>query len=210
MTSQRWLAGILAGMCLMAVNAAYALVDITDETVDQAIAYGIDNGGSGLSYLLGNNWIEGPNGMLINIYSPFMMIAAKAAKGGYASPANKEDVKSAKKRYYRTIRDFVDPKKKDQVKFSVALYGNSPEFGGQYTAWIEGIGRGKEFRLKPVRQVRDKIADPVTYGTGRGYEAINAYYFNISDLLMMDTFKFYVQQGTEEPTVFNIVNANIK
>lgn len=206
---QWFLTAVLAMLC--SVQPAFALVDITTETVNQAIEYGINNAELGLANLLGDNWIEGPDGMLINVYSPFMVIAAKVAKGGYAIPAKAQDIKAARARYNRTIRDFVDENKPDLVKFSVSLYGDTPEFAGKASAWIEGIGRGKEFRLKPTKQLRDKIANPSRQGLGNSYEAINAYYFNIKDLLNMDKFRFYIQPDpVSEPIVINIVTNNIK
>jgi len=197
---------LLIGL-LASGNAAFALMKMDSHTVDAALVYGMQNQKLGLSDLLGPNWIEGDNGSLLNVYSPFMMLATKAAKAGLAKNPSKSDLEKARHRFGREVAFYTDTKNKVQVKFAVSFYGDTPEFAQAYKAKIVGFGRGKEFELTPAKQILDQKADPVQGGqSGSAYEAINAYYFNMADLENLQEFKLVVQSPTGQPLEFRMKN----
>lgn len=67
---------------MMTLPSAQALIKMDAEGINLALKYGMQNSGMGLYSILGGNWIEGPGGALLNIYTPFMMLATEAARGG--------------------------------------------------------------------------------------------------------------------------------
>jgi hypothetical protein len=195
---------------LMSGNAAFALMKMDSHTVDAALVYGMQNQKMGLSDLLGPNWIEGQNGALLNIYSPFMMLATKAAKAGLSKNPSKSDLEKARKRFGRDVAFYSDTKNRLQVKFALSFYGDSPKFAQDYHAKIVGFGRGKEFELKPAKQILDQVADPVDGGKGgAAYEAINSYYFNFSDLENLQEFKLVVESPHGQPLEFRLNNERL-
>jgi hypothetical protein len=208
----RWAAAALlsvsiaAGLCLGPVAPALAWIKPDPpNSVNAALVYGMKNQKLNLSTLLGDNWVEGENGALLNVYSPFMMLATKAAKAGLSTKPTKSDLEAARKRFARDVKFYSDPQNRFMVKFAVAFYGDNPEFAKEYSARIVGFGRGKEFNLKPEKQTLDQLADPVSGGASGGkYEAINAYYFAFSDLLDVDEFKLQLTSPNGPPVVFKM------
>lgn len=204
---------VAGGLLLMLASAnapALALVKMETKSINAALVYGMKNQRAGLSDLLGPNWIEGSNGALLNVYSPFMMIATKAAKAGLSRNPSKSDLEKARKRFGREVAYYSDPKNRIQVKFSVSFYGDSPAFAKSYMAKIVGFGRGREFELKPAKQSLDIQADPVSGGqSGASYEAINAYYFNFADLENLQEFKLVLQSPSGPPVEFNMKNERL-
>jgi hypothetical protein len=190
--------------------SALALVKMESRTIDAALVYGMQNQKYGLANLLGPNWIEGENGALLNVYSPFMMLATKAAKAGLSSNPGKSDLKKARNRFGRDVAFYADPKNRLQVKFAVSFYGNTPDFAKTYMARIVGFGRGKEFELKPIKQILDQKADPVQGGvSGAAYEAINSYYFNFAELEDLQEFKLVLQSPSGPPLEFRMKNERL-
>jgi hypothetical protein len=194
----------------MSVAPAHALVKMETKTINAALVYGMQSQKSGLSALLGPNWIEGENGALLNVYSPFMMLAAKASKSGLSARPAKSDLEKARNRFGRDVAFYADPKNRLQVKFAVSLYGDTPDFAKGYSAHIVGIGRGKEFDLKPIRQMLDQIADPLSGGqSGSAYEAVNSYYFNFADLENLEEYRFVLESPRGQTLTFRINNEHL-
>ncbi|MEM0952432.1 MAG: hypothetical protein AAGI66_09880 [Cyanobacteria bacterium P01_H01_bin.74] len=172
-------------------SVGYTIIPMNSENIDAALVYGMKNRGAGLYTLLGPNWIEGKEGALLNVYSPFMMLASKAAKAQFSRNPTKEDLKKARKRFRRDVAYFSDDKNPITVKFAVSFYGPSETFATQYAARIIGFGRGKQFELKPDKERRDKIADPTSGSITQEtlFSAINAYYFKLSKLTSLEQFE---------------------
>lgn len=187
------------------MNPASAIIKMDNQSIDAAIVYGIKNQKASLSTLLGPNWIENEDGALLNIYTPFMVLATKAARGGFPSNPTKSDLKAARKKYGKYVAFYSDPQNRLEVKFAVSFYGNSPTFAKSYEARIEGFGRGKDYKLKPVKRYLDQIADPVKNGlTGGQYEAVNSYYFHFNDIANMEEFKLIMESPNGPPISFRI------
>jgi len=204
---QLWTASVLTVLLTLAVpGSAHAWIKPDPpHSVNAALVYGMKNQRLSLSNLLGDNWIEGGNGSLLNVYSPFMMLATKAAKAGLSSNPSKSDLEEARKRFARDVKYYSDTQNRFLVKFSVAFYGDTPDFAKTYYAKISGVGRGKVATLKPEKQNLDQIADPVDNGpSGAHYEAINAYYFLLSDLMNLDEFKLQLESPTGQPVEFSM------
>jgi hypothetical protein len=191
-------------------HPALAIVKLEPKTIDAALVYGMRNQKLGLSSILGPNWIEGENGALLNVYSPFMMLATKAAKAGFSTNPSKSDLDKARKRFAREVAFYSDAKNRQQVKFAVSLYGDSPAFAKGYMAKIVGFGRGKEFEIKPAKMNLDNVANAVTGGqSGASYEAVNGYYFNYADLENLDEFTLLLESPTAPPVQFRMKNAKL-
>ena len=209
----RWGAFVLLLLfsALTLTGSGWAWVPINPpQSVNAALVYGMKGSRLNLSILLGDNWIEGENGALLNVYSPFMMLATKAAKAGLSTKPSKSDLDEARKRFGRDVAYYSDTKNRFQVKFLVSFYGKTPDFAKTYSAHIVGSGRGKEFNLKPVKQRLDQIADAMNNGlSAGGYEAINAYYFNFSDLQEMEEFKLQLDSPSGPPLEFRMKSARL-
>lgn len=206
--SARWFSlGLALSASVVLALPGWALTRMDAAGVNKALRYGMTQSGMGLMTLLGGNWQEGQEGTLLNIYTPFMVLAAKAARGGYPNSPTDDDVKNARKRYAKTIATIQDLKNPALVKFSVALTGEASDFAGFLKARIEGTGRGRTFLLRPTRQLPQKVATPVPNATIRPYEAINAYYFPLDTLMNMDAFRLILEDPRTpqaEPLVFRI------
>lgn len=193
------LATCLLGLTLISnltIQSAQALVKVeSTESVTKAVKYGIKKKGVGLAILLGPNWVEGQDGTLLNIYTPFMLLATQATKKGIDGTSDKE-IKEAKKRMARVISQTLDPHYPQEIKFSIAIYGDKPNFGTQYTASIEGEGRGRSVVLKPSKVIPDKIANQNTDASV--FEAINAYYFRFSEIENLETLRFIIRSPQDE------------
>lgn len=198
---------LLGAMMLLSatLNPAQALIKMESKTIDAALVYGMQNQKLGLAALLGPNWVEGDNGSLLNIYSPFMMLATKAAKAKLSDNPTKSDLKKAREKFGREVAFYSDPKNRVQVKFAVSFYGNSPEFAKGYSARIVGFGRGKEFDIKPAKQLLDLKADPA----GTLYEGINSYYFNFADIENLQEFRLVLESPNGEPVSFRLKNEKL-
>jgi hypothetical protein len=175
------------------------------KSVNAALVYGMKSQRLSLSNLLGDNWIEGENGSLLNVYSPFMMLATKAAKAGLPLKPAKSDLEKARTRFARDVMYYSDTKNRFLVKFAVSFYGNNPDFAKNYSARIVGFGRGKDFNLKPEKQHLDQVADAITGGQSGGeYEAINSYYFVFSELADLDEFTLKLESPSAPPLEFRM------
>lgn len=188
---------------------APALVKMDKESIDLALKYGMQNQTMGYRNLLGGNWIEGKDGVLLNIYTPFMMLAAKTYHGGFPEEPSDTDMKKARDKYARLVTNFTDPKYKKEVKFSVAMYGDDPVFAAGYRAKIKGFGRGKIFVLNPTRQYPQKEAAFDTEASSRPYEAISTYYFSFDDISILDDYTFILEDGVHPTIEFKVQNDSI-
>ncbi len=195
---------------LFAVAPASAMYKMETKTINAALVYGMRNQKLGLAALLGPNWVEGDNGALLNIYSPFMVLATKSARGGFPLKPSKSDLEEARKKYAKWVAHYSDPKNKPEVKFAINFYGKSPTFAKTYSARIVGFGRGKEFTVKPSKQHLDEIADPVVNGQSHGqFEAINSYYFRFPDIEDLQEFRLILESPNGETLVFRLNNEKL-
>jgi hypothetical protein len=189
---------------------AHALVKMETKSINAALVYGMQNQKLGLANILGPNWIEGDGGSLLNIYSPFMALATKAAKAGLPIRPAQSDLEKARKRFARDVAYYSDSKNRFKVKFAVSFYGQTPDFAKSYSARIHGIGRGKEFTLAPTKQILDQIADPVTGGReGSTYEAVNGYYFDFVEIQDLQEYELTLQSPKGPTLVFRINNERL-
>jgi hypothetical protein len=186
---------------------AKSLVRMDNQSIDLALKYGMQNQNMGFSTLLGPNWIEGPKGMLVNVYSPFMLIAARAAQSGLPEAPTDKDIAMARNKLGKYIRDFRDPQIRHKIKFSVSFYGDTPDFGSKTSVYIEGFGRGKSFKLTPVKEIRDLKANLVNpQVASQKYEAYNAYYFDFDAIAVLEEYTLVVEQPGQSPVEFRIQN----
>ncbi len=194
----------------LAALPAVALEKIeSTQSINRAILHGARHQDAGLFALLGPNWLEGSNGALLNIYSPFMMIASRATRKDLPAEPTSEDYKKARKSMGRLLSQLTDPKEKQEVKFSVSFYGKTPDFASKYRARIHGFGRGQEVDLEPVRQFRDKTADLVSNSRDEAYSAINSYYFRFDELEPLDEYEFILENPAGDRIVFRVNNRQI-
>lgn len=244
---------------LMTALPASALLKMETKTINAALVYGMKHQKEGISSILGNNWVENGEGALLNIYSPFMMLATKASRAGLSSRPTSSDLQQARKRFGKEVAFYSDTRNRLTVKFAISFYGPTPDFAKTYYARIEGIGRGKSFEVKPSRQALDQIADPIgkrtgaTYtplppvgstpadnttvetptnpdplaepGSANGtkpaassqpviatapapplYEAINAYYFHLADIVDLQEFQLILESPKGPPLTFRLNN----
>jgi hypothetical protein len=197
-----------AALCALVLGAALpagAIIRLDSKSIDAALVYGMKHQKLGLSTLLGPNWVEGTDGALLNVYSPFMMVASKAAKAKFPMNPSKSDLKKAREKFGKEVAFYSDPKNRQQVKFSVSFYGNSLEFAKEYHARIVGFGRGKEFDIKPHKEILDQKADPA----GNLYEGINAYYFNMADIEDLQEFRLVLESPKGNPVTFRLRNEKL-
>ncbi len=209
------LAALLVSTLALATPAANALVPVDAKGINQAVRYGMERGHYGLSELLGPNWMERADGTLLNIYTPFMMIAANVAKGGHPANPTPKEIKKAHKMHSRVIRSMTNIRYQSEAKFVLSLYGDSNKFQRTIAAKIEGIGHGKTFTLKPSKRIIGRFAQPIDGDkkTATQWEGVNAYYFPMKTLLHLDeydiTFYDYAEDSTMEPISFHINNNRI-
>jgi hypothetical protein len=134
---------------------------MSTKAVNAALVYGMKNQKIGISNLLGANWVENADGALLNVYTPFMMIATKASRAKLSQNPSPSDLERARKHFARDVAYYSDANNRHMVKFAVSFYGDSPTFAKYYSARIVGIGRGQNYTLKPEKQILDQIADPL-------------------------------------------------
>lgn len=201
------LLALALSMLVFGGASAHAILKMDNKTVDTALIYGMQNKKMGISALLGPNWVEGENGTLLNIYSPFMMLASKAAKGDFANSPTKADLLAARKKYGKDIAFYTDDRNRVMVKFAISFYGDNPDFAKAYTAKIVGFGRGREFDIPTAKNALDLKADPVD--GGKMYEAINSYYFLFKDLENLQDFQLVVESPSGPPLTFRLNNEKL-
>jgi hypothetical protein len=152
---------VFAFLILGSNGQSFAVIDMSTKAVNAALVYGMKNQKLGISNLLGANWVENADGALLNVYTPFMMLATKASRAKLPQNPAPSDLDRARKHFARDVAFYSDPNNRIMVKFSVSFYGDSPSFAKYYSARIEGIGRGQNYTLKPEKQLLDQVADPL-------------------------------------------------
>lgn len=186
-----------------------AMERMTKEGIDHAIRYGMARGRFGMSDVLGPNWFEKPDGTLLNIYTPFMLLAAKVARGRHPANPTAEELKKARSRYHRTIRTIRNERDPYDVKFVLSIFGDNSKFHRRLSAHIEGIGRGHKFWLAPSKRIIEPYAQPVNGDrkTATEFAAVNAYYFDIRKVENMDELDLIIEDKANkdsEPIVFHV------
>ncbi len=187
---------------------AYGMVKLTDRTISEAVKYGMENRGLPRSTFLGSNWIEGQNGALLNIYTPYMDIARTASKRKFkGSVASPEAVSKTRKAIVQDI-DYIylHP----SVKFIVSLYGNSSDFAKKYYAVIEGVGNGRNRTIYPTKSIPQYLADEDKSAAILPYSAINTYHFKYDDIAPLDEFTLKLYGKEIEPVTFRVNNHRIQ
>jgi hypothetical protein len=202
----RCLSLTLVTLWLLNTASASALVPMdTPETVNHAIRYGMACHRKGLHKLLGPNWKETPTGTLLNVYTPYMVLAGKAARLNPIKGDEATRLKEAKAK----LLYLKDPNNKHQVKFAVSMLGNYPAFAQSWEATLEGLGSGRSYALNPKKQLRPLKANKSR--TGRVYEAVLSYYYNVSDVQKLEgdyTLVLRSKTGEEEQR-FMLNNENL-
>jgi hypothetical protein len=207
---QRLMQSVLLGLILISCfwpTQDSAMTPLSDGTINQAIKYGIENQGWGLSVFLGSNWREGADGSLLNIYTPFMTLARTVAKHHFKDGASPESVAAARKVVRRDL-DYIW--EHPAVKFMVSLYGDNESFAKDYFAVIEGVGEGRSFTIYPSTRIPQTLATKDSDTTYKPYTAVNAYYFNVNDIAPLDEYVFKLYGKGLEPIVFKVYNRDIQ
>jgi len=186
---------ISAGLLLGFLSPGYAMVPMEMQHVRQAIVYGMEHGGETRHAIMADNWIEGSEGSLLLVYSPFMMIASEVARGNtYDLPPTEKAIKETKAKHWRTIRNFVEGSQPVQVKFTLSCYGTDPAFMKTARAVLTGEGRGQSVVLKPTKTYCQPDGEKLNTGTGQVmYEAMGAFYFPLEKLLALDEMTLTVR-----------------
>jgi len=197
---------LLLSACLP-VNSTWALVPMSDRMINEAVAYGMENQGYGMSLFMGNNWREGANGALLNIYTPYMELARSAATRKLPDQVTPTTLAEARKKMVEDI-DYIW--QHPTVKFMVSMYGKTPHFAGEYYAVIEGVGKGRNYTLYPTRRMPQYTADLDKGVKESPYTAINAYHFKYEDIAPLDEYVLKLYGKDLEPIRFKVVNRDIK
>jgi hypothetical protein len=205
-----WLKHFFILGMLVCAQPAQALIRMDTESITMALKYGMANQNKGLAGVLGSNWMEGPDGALLNIYTPFMLLATKVSKAGYPTEPTEEDLNRARKEFRRDVVGLTDAQEKQRVKFALSFFGDDETFAVNTTARLEGVAEGRTIVLKPVRELRQPslTVKPSQLYTGK-YEAINSYYFLLEDLMKFESFDIVFTPKTGEPIRFHVSNQQI-
>lgn len=140
------------GFC---INKANALINIDDESVKIAIKYGLDNKYSTTKELLGPNWIEGEDGVIITIFSPFIQLATKA-KSQNVPGSSDEDIVLVKRRLGRQLNEI---KTRQEIRVIVQLIGNNADFCKKYEAYIEEAVDADDKKTDDTKTANTKTDD---------------------------------------------------
>lgn len=194
---------------------AFALINLDDESVKIAIKYGLDNKYSTSKELLGPNWIEAENGVLITVYSPFIQLATKA-KSQNVPGSSEEDIRLVKRRLGRQLNQI---KTRQEVRFIVQLVGSDESFAKRFTAHLLEIpgestekktkkkGEGKGFwifkakgprkpkKIPATKSVQQSIADLDHFNPVLPYSATNSYNFDFEKVNKWNKFYFVLTDG---------------
>ncbi len=192
---------------MIGCTPAFSIVKLSNQTINDAVQYGMTNRSEDLQSFLDGNWIDGPDGALLNIYTPYIEIARSAAHHkslGRPTPENIDKMRG----YIDDDIDYIwhHP----IVKFLVSLYGDDPSFAKQYFAVIEGVGDGRSFKIYPENSIQQYLAHKEADVTIHPYTAINAYHFNFDDIAPLDEFVLKLYGKGVQPVEFRIYNTNIQ
>lgn len=189
-------------IAIMTAPPSFALIKLTDQTILDAIRYGLKNQDMGLSFFLGPNWREGKDGFLLNIYTPYIEIARSAVthKAGPVDPTDVELNKARKTIVEDASYIYTHP----TVKFLCSMYGQDAAFAKGYYADIEGVGRGRKIHLLPTKSIRQGIAKKDDGATFQRFSAINTYHFKYDDIAPLDEIIFRLYGKGKPSVVFKI------
>jgi hypothetical protein len=198
------------GLTVTPLPAAYALIRMDNESVEMALRYGMMNQNNGYTGLLGNNWIEGQEGALLNVYSPFMLLATRASKANFPVQPTEADIKKAKNKFASTISHYTDAAETQRIKFAVSFFGNDAYFAVKSTARLVGVAEGREVILKPSKEYRQPSLTVKPSEIIRGkFEAVNSYYFNFEDVVKFDHYELVVTPPDGQPLYFKLDNQQL-
>lgn len=204
--------GLVVGL-LAPLLPANALVLMDVVTINHAIKYGAVKQNSGYQGLLGPNWVVGDNGTLLNVYTPYMMLAAKAMRLTLPTELSDADLKKARELLGKELRYLRDDKQTKTTKFMLSLLGEDATFHKGITAKLVGRGRGRNYELSPYKSLIPNAASPLSAGASRAasHEAIVSFYFRLADQLKLEgNYQLIVTLPTQtEPMVFTLNNDNL-
>ncbi|MEB3206121.1 MAG: hypothetical protein VKK59_02080 [Vampirovibrionales bacterium] len=179
---------------------AWAFESVTTMAdINRALSWGIQKQGQGYRTLLENNWQEGPQGSLLNIYSPFMQLALKGYKSNLPiEHPDEKDLAEVRKTCRRLISRTMDKAEKSTVRFVLSVTGNTPGFAAGSQATIEGYRNGVLTLVKPIDRVVPAKATAVSEQS-KEFDAALIFTFKMSDLVGFD--KFVLRVKTPNPTI---------
>jgi hypothetical protein len=189
---------------------AHALVLMDVYTINHAIRYGAIKQNSGYQGLLASNWVMGDNGALLNVYTPYMMLAAKAMRLGLPTELTELQLKDARSRLGKELRYLNDPKQTKTTKLMVSLLGPTATFHTGVKASLVGRGRGRDYSVTPVKVLLPAKATPLKTGASQqaSHEVVLSFYVKLEDQLKLEgpyQLRLTWPDG-REPMVFNLNN----
>ena len=195
---------------ILGTTSSLALIKIDDESIDIAITYGLKSKGMSTRDLLNSNWINDGTGQILNIYSPFIQIATKTTDQNSTGKVE-EDLKAIKKRLSTKIDRIVD---KNEVRFLVALYGNTEDFAQNYKAHIIDVNEyngpnQKKNIIKPRKADIQKIAEKDNFAPLHPFSSVNCYVFKFNDLFELKEYYFVLTNEKGEEVKYKINNEEI-
>jgi len=189
--------------------SSYALVKIDDNSVDLAIKYGVKMKGYSIENILNTNWVNDGNGRILNIYSPFIQIAIKSTNKP-TSGDTEEDLKTVKNLLQY---DITKIKNKNEIRFLVALYGDSIDFAKKYKAYIveaDKISYIKERdKITPKKSSIQKFADKDGFYPKHPFSAVNCYIFKFDNLFKLKEYYFILVSDNKDEIKYKINNEEI-
>lgn len=188
---------IVLTLFTVVTQPAFAIKRLTNTMINDAIHYGLVNREMGLNFFLSRNWIEGPNGALLNVYTPYMEIARSVVHRKLDSTeTTPENVLKVRK---KCIEDVHYIYHHQTVKFNISLYGDSLKFAKGYFARIEGVGKGRKITLRPIKSVTN-MATKEEGAKFKPYSAILNFHYKFEDIAQLDNFKL-ILWGKDLPTI---------
>ncbi|EKE03660.1 MAG: hypothetical protein ACD_20C00172G0013 [uncultured bacterium] len=193
---------------ILSTTFSFALIKLDEESVDLAIKYGIQSKDMPTKNILSSNWLNDGTGRILNIYSPFIQVALKTTDQN-STGKMEEDIKTIKKRLYSKI-DRI--KEKNEVRFLIALYGDTEDFANNYKAQIVDIneyeGQKKKI-IKPKKTNAQKVAEKDNFFPAHPFSAVNCYIFKFDNLFDLKEYYFILTNETGEEVKYKINNNEI-
>jgi hypothetical protein len=182
------------------LSPAFAFESVTTMAdVNRALTWGIQKQGQGYRTLLENNWQEGPQGSLLNIYSPFMQLALKGYKSNLPiEHPDEKDLSEVRKTCRRLISQTMDKALKTSVRFVMSVSGSTPGFAAGSQAAVEGYRNGVLTIVRPTDRLAPAKATAIP-DMPNDYDAALVFTFKMSDLVGFD--KFTLRVTTPNPAI---------
>lgn len=195
---------------ILSVNSSFALIKIDKDSIDLAIKYGLKSKGLDTKDFLDSNWINDGNGRILNIYSPFIQIASKTTNQT-AMGTTEEDIKNVKNRLITKINKIMD---NNEVRFLVALYGDSENFAKNYKAYIidasQSVDASKESKkINPKKSHFQQVAEKDGFVREHPYSAVNCYTFKFDNLFNLKEYYFILKPENGEEIKYYINNEKV-